>query len=450
MQEESVASFATAGPASAASRPRAYAWLVFAITFGLMLSDYMSRQVLSAVFPQLKMEWSLSDTQLGLLSGIVGLMVGLLAIPIAMLADRLGRVKSVVLMALFWSLATLGCGLAQNYGHMLVARFLVGLGEAGYGSVGLAIILSLFPPAMRATLTGAFTAAGMFGSVLGMAAGGVLATHFGWRAAFIAMAFFGLLLVLLYVFSISEARVARHMHKGSAEGVSDAGRPKKLDRQLLRKIVKALFGAPTLLFTYVACGLQLFVAYAIIAWMPSYINRYYGMALDKSALAAAVLLIFSGIGMAVCGALADRAGRKAPTQKVTLAIKFCLGACVLLMIAMRLPPGSAQFAMIAIGVFFAAGSYGPAGAVVTNLVHPSIHATAIATLVLANNLLGGAPGPYLTGVLADRIGLLGALQWIPLISIAAALAFACARANYGRDLRRFETEKTQHFFLNKQ
>ncbi|MCY1416868.1 Hexuronate transporter [compost metagenome] len=446
MQEESVASFANASLPFEASRSRVYPWLVFAIIFGLMLSDYMSRQVLSAVFPQLKTEWSLSDAQLGLLGGIVGLMVGLLAVPIAILADRVGRVRCVVLMVLFWSLATLGCGFAQHYGHMLTARFLVGLGEAGYGSVGLAIILSIFPPAMRATLTGAFTAAGMFGSVLGMAAGGVLASHFGWRAAFIAMAFFGLLLVLFYVFIITEARIARHVHTVSSEAVNAPGRRKKMDRMLLRKIFKALFGSSTLVFTYVASGLQLFTAYAIIAWMPSYISRYYGMALDTSALAAAVLLIVSGIGMAVCGALADRAGRKNPEKTLTLAIKFCLVACVLLMIAMRLAPGAAQFSMIAVGIFFAAGSYGPAGAVVTNLVHTSIHATAIATLVLANNLLGGAPGPYLTGVLADRIGLLGALQWIPLISLAAALAFACARANYGRDLRRFEAQSAQHFF----
>ncbi|HYQ53074.1 MAG TPA: MFS transporter, partial [Pseudomonas sp.] len=95
--------------------PRRYAWVVFALTFGLLISDYMSRQVLNAVFPILKGEWALSDGQLGLLSGIVALMVGLLTIPLSMLADRFGRVKSLTLMALLWSLATLGCALADNY-----------------------------------------------------------------------------------------------------------------------------------------------------------------------------------------------------------------------------------------------------------------------------------------------------------------------------------------------
>ena len=52
-----------------------YAWLVFALTFGLLISDYMARQVLNAVFPLLKAQWSLSDGQLGLLSGVVAIMV---------------------------------------------------------------------------------------------------------------------------------------------------------------------------------------------------------------------------------------------------------------------------------------------------------------------------------------------------------------------------------------
>jgi sugar phosphate permease len=71
-----------------------YAWIVFALTFGLLISDYMSRQVLNAVFPMLKGEWSLSDGQLGLLSGVVALMVGLLTFPLSLMADRFGRVKA--------------------------------------------------------------------------------------------------------------------------------------------------------------------------------------------------------------------------------------------------------------------------------------------------------------------------------------------------------------------
>ncbi|WP_433705497.1 MFS transporter [Paraburkholderia sacchari] len=430
MLEENIGSFAGRTVPVRATQSRVYPWVVFCLMFGLMLSDYMSRQVLNAVFPQLKSQWHLTDAQLGLLSGVVGVMVGVLAFPVALLADRWNRMRSVVLMALFWSIATLGCGVAEKYGHMLTARLLVGIGEAGYGSVGLAIILSVFPASMRATLTGAFTSAGMLGSVLGIAAGGVVAARFGWRTAFIAMALFGLLLVMACAVTVTEARVKRHARcqESVPHGVSKS----------LPKLVKSLFCTPTLVLTYVGSGLQLFTAYAIIAWLPSYLNRYHHMAPAKAALSAAVMLIVSGVGMSLCGIVTDWVARKSARSKVTLAIGYCFGSCVLLMIGMRMGPDGAQFAVLAAGVFLAAGTWGPAGATATNLVHASMHSTALATLTLANNLLGGAPGPYVTGMLADRIGLLGALQWIPLVSVGAALAFACARVTYERDLRRFQ------------
>ena len=168
----------------------------------------MSRQVLNAVFPLLKAEWALTDAQLGLLSGIVALMVGLLTFPLSLLADRFGRVKSLALMASLWSLATLGCALAQDYQQMFIARFLVGVGEAAYGSVGIAVVISVFPKHMRATLAGAFMAGGMFGSVLGMALGGAIAAQLGWRWSFAGMALFGLVLAVLYPLIVREARIA--------------------------------------------------------------------------------------------------------------------------------------------------------------------------------------------------------------------------------------------------
>lgn len=84
----------------------------------------------------------------------------------------------------------------------------------------------------------------------------------------------------------------------------------------------------------------------------------------------------------------------------------------------------------------AAGTSGPSGAMVANLTHMSVHGTAFATLTLANNLLGLAPGPFVTGALADRVGLLGAFQLIPLISLAAAAVFLFARRHYLADLHR--------------
>ncbi|MWV14055.1 MFS transporter [Pseudomonas sp. R-28-1W-6] len=406
--------------------PRTYAWIVFALTFGLLISDYMSRQVLNAVFPLLKSEWALSDSQLGLLSGIVALMVGLLTFPLSLLADRFGRIKSLTLMAVLWSLATLGCALAENYEQMFVARFLVGVGEAAYGSVGIAVVVSVFPREMRATLSGAFISGGMFGSVLGMAAGGVMAQHFGWRWAFAGMALFGLLLAILYPLVVRTARIAPQAAADVArQAVSKVSRP-----------LRTLYSSRSVISAYVGSGLQLFVGGTVIVWMPSYLNRFYGMTTDKAGAVAAIIVLCSGAGMILCGMLSDRLCRNRPDRKILLCIGYCLGSCLLLSLAFALPFGMPQLVMICLGMLIAAGTSGPAGAMVANLTHYSVHGTAFATLTLANNLLGLATGPLLTGKVSDMIGLDNAFQLVPLVSIAAAAVFFYAKRHYHNDMAR--------------
>ncbi|SAL14349.1 transport protein [Caballeronia peredens] len=417
---------------------RKYAWIVFALTFGLLLSDYMSRQVLNAVFPLLKQAWGLSDTQLGSLSGVVALMVGLLTFPLSVLADRWGRVRSLIVMAALWSVATLGCAVAGNYGEMLVARAFVGLGEAAYGSVGIALILSIFPPHLRSTLTGAFMAGGAFGSVLGMAFGGFVAVHFGWRASFGAMAGFGLLLVIAYRLVVSDKRIAaRYPDVPAAKRRTDGVRTS------LRTLLAGLFSTVSVVCAYVGSGLQLFIMGAVIAWMPSFLNRYYALPADKAAAGAAAFVLLGGIGMVACGVATDRICRNAPARKWITALVYCLLSLVFLSVGFRLDAGPLQLILIGVGILVVAGTSGPAGAMVANLTPAAIHASAFATLTLANNLIGLAPGPLVTGAIADRIGLLGALQLVPLVSVAAMLAFAVGRSRYSRDLSRIDALRGQ-------
>ncbi|GAB1640702.1 MFS transporter [Krasilnikovia sp. MM14-A1259] len=403
---------------------RIFPWVVFALTFGLLLSDYMSRQVLSAVFPFLKQEWGLSDTQLGSLTSIVALTVGVLAVPLSLVGDRWGRAKSVVLMAVVWSLATIGCALAAGYGHLLAARVLVGVGEAAYGSVGLAIVLAVFAASKRASLTGAFMAGGSFGSVLGVALGGALAAQFGWRWAFAAMGIFGMVLALGYWAVISERRLATHKIDDDA----DAG-PRLAGTQQRAKL-STLFSTPAVVLAYLGGGLQLFVAGALFAWLPSYFNRGYDMAPAKAAKVAAVFILLMGIGMIVCGAIADRAGKVRPISKWTTAIVFSAVTVVFLAAAFTIKPGGLQMLLLAVGCFFAGGTTGPTGAMVARLTHESIRATAFGTYTFFNNLLGLAAGPLVTGILADRYGLEFAMQCVPLVAVAAIGLLIAGRAAY--------------------
>ena len=129
--------------------------------------------------------------------------------------------------------------------------------------------------------------------------------------------------------------------------------------------------------------------------------------------------------MIICGAVSDRLVRTS-SQRASLSVAYCLGSAFLIGAAMTLGPGPAQLVLLGLGMFFAAASAGPAGAMVANLTPAALHGTAFAVLTLANNAFGLAPGPILTGWLADRIGLLGAMQWLPFASLAAALVFFLA------------------------
>src|SRR6185312_15888965 len=101
---------------------RGAAWFAFVMTCGLMLFDYIDRQVIVSLFPHLKQAWGLSDKQLGALASVVSVTVALAGIPVALAADRFSRVKSIACMAMIWSMASISCMFSRNYAQLLGAR----------------------------------------------------------------------------------------------------------------------------------------------------------------------------------------------------------------------------------------------------------------------------------------------------------------------------------------
>ncbi len=243
---------------------RRYAWTIFGILMALMVVDYVARQVVVSMFSHLKAQWDLSDRQLGALVSIVSVVVALGAVPISLLADRWSRVKSIFLMALVWSLATLACAYADSYTSLFAARAVVGLGEAAYGTVGVALLATLFPPRMRSTVLGTFLAAGMLGSVLGVVLGGIIADHWGWQAGFTTVGLPGLVLAVLFVATARDYKTVA-LPVSPANGGTAARRFGDVVRELLRPR-----SAP---IACVGAGLQLLAASTIYAWLPSYLNR---------------------------------------------------------------------------------------------------------------------------------------------------------------------------------
>ena len=220
-------------------------------------------------------------------------------------------------------------------------------------------------------------------------------------------------MAILYPILIGERRLA--------DVARQAGQQPYERKQGFPKI-GSLFAGRTIKCVYIGSGLQLFVGGALPAWLPTYFNRYYDLPVGKAASLAALFLAICGVGMVVCGVISDRLFSR-PDQRVTLAVGYSLSCAVLLSAALMLPAGPAQLVLLGLAIFLAAATTGPAGAMVAALTPAAIHGTAFATLTLANNFLGLAPGPIVTGWLADQVGLLEALRWLPLASIAAALVF---------------------------
>ena len=187
---------------------------------------------------------------------------------------------------------------------------------------------------------------------------------------------------------------------------------------------------------YVGSGLQLFVAGTLFAWLPSWLNRTYGLAPDKAGIAAAGFILLMGVGMIVCGMVTDRLTRTAAIRKWTTALVYATLSLLLLLVGFAQDPGPLQLLLIAAGAFFAAGTAGPAGAMVANLTPASIRATAFGTLTMSNNLLGLAAGPFVVGLLADSLGLDNAMKIAPLVSVLAIVALLIGRAAYPRSIER--------------
>jgi MFS family permease len=412
--------------------PRA-AWFAYAMTLGLMIMDYVDRQVIVSLFPHMKAQWALSDTQLGALVSIVSITVAMGALPVALVADRVSRVKSIVTMAVIWSTATISCMFTRNYAQLLVARGAVGLGEAGYGSVGAALIASHFPARMRGALMAGFFASASVGSVVGVMLGGLIAARWGWQAAFGIVGLPGLVMALLYLRVRDYKTVA--LTKTLDQATRSAG-------GVLRHVGKALGRSPTVLFVCIGAAAQLVVVSALWSWLPSFLNRVHGIAPEQAGVKAALIVLCGAAGSVAWGALVDRAGTRRPRNKLVAMAALCLLSMTILMLPFgaqaagwALDP-STQFGLIAAGSFVATCTVGPVSAVVIDVIHPGVRATGSAVLALFQNLFGLAAGPLVAGALSDHFGLALALTLTPLFSIAAALAFVRAAGTYEADAAR--------------
>lgn len=408
---------------------RGRAWFAFWMSFALMLFDYIDRQVVVSLFPQLKAAWGLSDKELGGLVSIIPIVVAIGGLPVALIADRVSRVKSIALMAGLWSLATISCLFTRNYSQLFAARAVVGLGETGYGSVGAALIAGLFPKRLRSRLLGAFFAAASAGAVLGVLLGGLIAAKWGWQSAFGVVGVPGLVLALLYLLVPDYKTVA--LTPQLEEGKRSAG-------SVISHITKAMLNSPSLWWTCLGQAFQVTVVSTIWAWTPSYLNRVYGIAPAKAGALASMVVLSGALGVFIWGFVSDRVSLRKPRNKLVLCAALCIVTPFLFVAAFSgavVTGFQPQFVLILIGGFLMTCSVAPTADVVLDVVHPGMRSTGAAVLSLFQNLFGLAVGPFVGGAISDAWGLQTALMAMPAFGVLATLSFWLAARSYESDTR---------------
>ena len=139
------------------SQSGSYRSYALALLTTVYVVNFVDRQILSILLPDIKQAFGVSDTALGFLSGIsFALFYATLGIPIAMWADRENRRNIVTLALSVFSVMTALCGLAANFALLALARIGVGVGEAGASPPSHSMISDLFPPNERANAMGIF------------------------------------------------------------------------------------------------------------------------------------------------------------------------------------------------------------------------------------------------------------------------------------------------------
>lgn len=282
--------------------------LTLALLTATYFFSYMDRQILSILMEPIKRDLNVSDTQLGLLTGLAfSIFYAVLGIPVARLADRYNRRNIIAISLAAWSLMTGLCGLAQNFVQLLLARIGVGIGEAGSSPPSHSMIADLYPPEKRAGAMGIYSLGVVFGAGFGTLIGGFLAAAYGWRIAIIAVGIPGILLAIIVRMFVIEPRRGMSEPVYAKAGATPVTAP---DTTTLDGF-KALWRNAAARHLVMAVTVTSLIGYAITAWSPSFFMRSYGFDLREIALIIAVLATVAGGASGVVGGrIADVVGRR--------------------------------------------------------------------------------------------------------------------------------------------
>lgn len=409
-----------------------YSYYVFGLLFLLYMFDYIDRMVIASLFPFLKSDWGLTDTQCGLLVAAISWSIVAFTFPVSVAVDRWSRKKCIGIMAVLWSLATAACAFTTNFFQLLVARVFIGLGEAGYAPGGTAMISALFPEEKRAKVMGIWNASIPLGAAMGVALGGIIAERFGWRNEFGLVALPGLVVAILF-FWVKDYRSVDLVKTSSL-----SGKPEAKTSMRVADIAREILQTRSLILTYLAFACNLFATAALLAWLTTYFHRIYGLSVSEAGTKSGLVMIMAIVGAPLGGFLADKWYKADRRGRLRFASLASFLAFVAFFTAFSMPEHALAFPIMCLGGIMAAAFVPAAAAVTQDVVHPGLRAVSYSLCVIVQQILGTALGPVFVGVVSDHYGIRTAFLILPFSFVVAAALYFAGSFYYRKDLEKVE------------
>jgi MFS family permease len=403
--------------------------LLFAYIF-----NFIDRNIIGVLAVPIREEFGLSDTVLSHLGVAFGVFYATIAIPIAWAADRKSRVNIIAGAVALWSLFTAVCGVVQSYTQLVVARMGVAVGEAGGIAPSYSLISDYFPREKRSRALAFYSLGIPIGSALGVFFGGWLAAHLSWRSAFVIVGLLGLpaaLLIKLLIPEPERGRFDAQPAKDSA-GAPPAG-----------EVFRALFGTPSFWLLSFGAASGSILGYGLIFWLPSFFNRSFGLDVaDVGWFYGSIVLVGGALGTWFGGWLGDRIGASRPGGYALIPSVCFIVTAPTFALGLFAPNLWVAWLLFTFGQMLALAWLGPVITAIQHIVLPSMRATASASFLFINNLIGIAFGIYFLGWMSDAMKAAhgeDSLKYSILYGLAfyllAAVFYLFAAARLRRDIK---------------
>ena len=363
-----------------ASQVERGAYSALALLLGINLFNYIDRQVLAAVEPEIRAAFfAPNDPNAMASTGLLGdafLVTYMISAPLlGWLADRFSRWIIVGSAVALWSFATGASGLAGSFAILFATRILVGIGEGGYGPAAPTILADLFPIEKRGRILAIFCSAIPVGSALGYVLGGQIGARYGWRWAFYLVVPPGLLLALLCFFRTDPERTRRQ------ETACEMRLGKRISRYL------SLFRIRSFTFNTFAQAAMTFAVAGLGFWIAEYLRFRGQPAASAKTLFGAITVVAGLTSTLIGGWLADRLRPKVPSADFLVSGGGMILACPIFVTALYLPFPTAWVPMF-LAIFCLFLNTGPSNTAIANVALPSVRAMAFALNIFVIHVLG--------------------------------------------------------------